>query len=223
MTPSTGTSKRPDASSLFYDRSLDYVVVALLAVEGLVVALLGVTVLQDVDRSFTAEVAAEVAADGEIPLGLTEQAFADALYSLLSWGGGGLVATGAVLLGGAVWFYRYRGRVRERLADGARPPRWHAPVFGGVLATSLAFVPFAQVGGGAVAGYLSTGSATVDGVVAGVVFLAPAYVLWGAVAAGTVAAGTPAIAFVVGIAGLVSLAVDVVLAGSAGLLTGLFT
>jgi hypothetical protein len=221
MPSPTDASPDTNASSLFYDNLLDYLVVALLAVEGIVVGWLGVTALTEVDRSLADEIARDVATNSERPLGLSEQALADTIYSLVVWGSGGLVAVGVVLVVGGLWFYRYRDGVRERVADGRRPPRWHAPLLGGVLATALAFVPFAQVGGGGVAGYLSDRSSTVDGALAGVVFGAPAYVLWGALAVGALAAGTPTLAVFVVFAVLVSVAVDIVLAAISGLLAGL--
>lgn len=223
MPSPTDTSHDTDASSLLYDKLLDYLLVALLVVEGIVVGWLGVTALTEIDRSFADEIARDVVANSERPLGLSEQALADAIYSLAVWGSGGLVAVGVVLIVGGLWFYRYRSGVRERVADGRRPPRWHAPLLGGVLATALAFVPFAQVGGGGVAGYLSDRSSTVDGALAGVVFGAPAYVLWGALAVGALVTGTPTLAVFVVFAVLVYVAVDVVFAAIGGLLAGLLT
>ncbi|WP_336035798.1 DUF5518 domain-containing protein [Halobacterium yunchengense] len=218
--PAPTESPADAPSSLFYDRLLDYLLVALLVVEGLVVAALGATVATADVRSFAERVAADAAASGELPLGYSEQALADAIRTLVAWGGGGLAAAGVLLVAAAAWFYRYRGRVRDRLADGRRPPRWHAVLLGAALATALAFVPFVQVAGGAVAGHLTDRGALVDGALAGVLFGAPAYVVWGAVAAGAVAAGAPALVGFVAFGVLVYVAVDAVLAAVGGLIGG---
>lgn len=208
------------SSSLFYDRLLDYLLVALLAIEGLIAAWFGVSVVSSIDRAFADDVAAEVAASGDLPLGLSEAELADAVHSLGGWAGGGLVVTGVVMLAFAAWFYRYRGRVHDRIAEGQAPPRWHAPILGAVLATALAFVPFVQFLGGGVAGYLSEGSSTLDGALAGVLIGAPAYVLWGALAVGSLVAGLPSLAVLVVFIVFLYVAVDVVLATIGGLVGG---
>lgn len=216
------TESPPDASSsLFYDRLLDYLLVVLLAVEGVVVAALGVVVATADTRSLAEELAADTAASGDLPLGYSEQTLADAIQTLVAWAGGGLAATGVLTVAAAAWFFRYRGRVRDRLADGGRPPRWHAALLGAALATALAFVPFVQVGGGAVAGYLTDHSSLVDGVLVGVLSGAPVYALWGSFAVGAVVAGPPVLVAVVAVVVLLHVAVDVVLAAIGGLVGGL--
>lgn len=213
-----------DASSLFYDTWLDWLVAGLLALEGLVVAWLGVAVVGDLDRAFAEEAAAEFFADPEASsLPLTEPELADAIYTIATWAGWGLVLAGVATVAAGVLFYRYRGRVRDHLAAGRQAPRWHAPLLGGLLATALVFVPFVQVLGGAVAGSLSDRSATVDGALAGVVFGAPAYVLWLAALAGTLVAGFGSVAVVVLVALLFYLLIDVVLAAIGGLAAGLLS
>jgi hypothetical protein len=213
-----------DASSLFYDTLLDWLILGLLALEGLVAAWLGFAISTQVDRAFAEEVAAEFLASpdaGSFPL--TEAELADAIHTVVVWAGGGLAVAGLVMIGVGVWFRRYRGDVRERLADGRQAPRWHAPLLGGLLATALLFVPFAQVLGGGVAGYLSDRSATVDGALAGVVFGAPAYLVWVAVVVGALVAGLPVVAFALVFILLVYLVVDLVLAAIGGLAAGLLS
>ncbi|MCG1004516.1 MULTISPECIES: DUF5518 domain-containing protein [Halobacterium] len=216
-TPSESTSD-PE-SSVFYDQLLDYLLVALLAVEGLVIAWLGV-IVATIDRTFAEEFAAEAVANGDQPFGLSEPALVDAVHGIATWAGGGLVATGVLLVVAGAWFYRYRGRVRQRVAADLRPPRWHATLLGAVLATALAFVPFAQAGGGAVAGYLTDRSSLLAGALVGVLFGAPAYVFWGAVAVGAVVAGVPTVAVLVLVVALVTVVADVVVAAIGGLLGG---
>jgi hypothetical protein len=213
------------SSSLFYDAWLDYIVVALLAVEGVVAGWLGVLLVGRVDRQLADELAAEFLADPEAAsFPLSEPELADALYTLLTWVGGALVGAGVLTVLVGVLFYRYRGDVRDRLADGRRPPRWHAPLLGGLLATALIFVPPApQALGGAVAGYVSDRSAIVDGALAGLVFGAPAYLLWVAVLAAAVVGGVPALAGIAAVAMVLYLVFDVALSAIGGLVGGLLS
>lgn len=213
-----------DSSSLFYDTLLDWLILGLLALEGLVAAWLGFALSTQVDRAFAEEVAAEFLASpdaGSFPL--TEAELADAIHTVVVWAGGGLAVAGLVMIGVGVWFRRYRGDVRERLADGRQAPRWHAPLLGGLLATALLFVPFVQVLGGGVAGYLSDRSSLLDGALAGVVFGGPAYAVWVAVVVGALVAGFPSIAVLLVLMFLVYLVVDVAITAVSGLVAGLLS
>ncbi|MXR22447.1 hypothetical protein [Halobacterium bonnevillei] len=71
MPSATDASHDTTASSLFYDKLLDYLLVALL-----VVGWIGVTALTEIDRSFADEIARDVVTNSETPLGLSEQALA---------------------------------------------------------------------------------------------------------------------------------------------------
>ncbi len=212
----------PESLSLFYDTWLDWLIVALLAIGGVLAAWLGVTLVNDFDRALAEEFAAEFLTGpdaAEFPL--TEPELADAVYTVATWSAGGLVVAGLLTVAAGIWFRRYRNGVRDRLAEGRQAPRWHAPLLGGLLATALVFVPFVQVLGGGAAGSLSDRSATLDGALAGVVFGAPGYVVWLAAVAGTLAAGYGSVAVLVLLAMLVYLVVDVVLAAVGGLVAGL--
>jgi len=214
----------PSSSSLFYDAWLDYILLAVLALEGVLAAWIGVVVADRVDQSVADDLAAEFLSGPDASsFPLTEPELADAIYTLLTWVSGALVAGGVLTVVVAVLFYRYRGDVRDRVAAGRRPPRWHAPLLGGLLATALAFVPFVQVLGGLVAGRVSDRSATVDGALAGVVFGAPAYVVWGAVLVTVVLAEVWSFAALAVLAMAVYLAFDVVLGAVGGLLGGLLS
>lgn len=220
------TADPPRSSSTFYETWLDYLVVALLTIEGIIGAGLGVIFVDNIDRQLAEDFAAEFLSDPEATdaFPLTEPELADVIYTLLTWVSGAIVAAGVITVLAAILFYRYRGDVRDRLADGRRPPRWHAPLLGGLLATALAFIPPApQVFGGAVAGYVSDRSATVDGALAGLVFAAPAYLLWIAAIAAVVAAGSPTVAGIAVIAMLFYLVLDVVLSAVGGLVGGLLS
>jgi len=211
-----------DDSSVFYDTWLDYLVVALLALEGLVATWAGVSIVGGVDRALAEDFAAEFFTDpdaSEFPL--TEPELADAIYTIFTWAGWGFVLTGLATVAAGVLFYRYRGRVRDRVAAGEQAPRWHAPLLGGLLATALFFVPFAQVLGGGVAGYVSDRSAIVDGLLAGLVFGATGYLVWAAVFVGVVAAGFPSVLVALLFLLLVYLVVDAVLGAIGGLVGGL--
>lgn len=213
----------PDSSSLFYDTWMDWLIVGLLGVGGVVAAWLGVTISNAVDRAFAEDLAAEFLTGPDASsFPLTEPELADAIYAVATWAGGGLVVAGLLTLAVCAWFRRYRNAVRDRLAEGRHPPRWHAPLLGGLLGTVLLLVPFPQVVGGGVAGYLSDRSATLDGALAGVVFGAPGYVVWLAAVAGTLAAGLGFVAAFLLLVLLVELVVDVFLAAVGGLVAGVF-
>lgn len=222
-TDATDTPASADASSLFYDTWLDWIVLGLLALEGLVAAWLGVTLATGVDRAFAEEVAADVVAEADPSLGVSEQAIADAVQTVVAWVGGGLVLTGLLMVAAGIWFRRYRVGVRDRVADGRPAPRWHPPLLGGLLATALVFVPFVQLLAGGVAGYLSDRSGVLDGALAGVVFGAPAYAVWVAAIAAVVVSGFPSIAVLFLLAALAHLVVDVVLTAIGGLVGGLLS
>lgn len=224
----SGPTANPDASdsssSLFYDRLLDYLVVGLLALQGVVAAWFGLTFAGRVDQSFADEVATEFLSGPDASsFPLTEPELADALYTFFTWVSGAAVVAGALTVVVAVLFFRYRNDVRDRLADGGRPPRWHAPLLGGLLATALVFVPFVQVVGGVVAGYVSDRSATVDGALAGLVFGAPFYVIWAAVVGTALFAGVPLFAGLAALVMVVYLAFDVALSAVGGLVGGLLS
>ena len=213
-----------DRSSVFYDTWLDYLVVGLLALEGLVAAWLGISVVVGIDPAFAEEVAAEFFADPQAEqFPLTEPELADAVHTIATWAGWGFVLAGVATVAVGVLFYRYRQRVRDRLDDGRPAPRWHAPLLGGLLATALVFVPLVQVLGGAVAGSLSDRSAIVDGAVAGLVFGAPAYVLWAVVLVGVLVAGFPSVLLALLFLLLIYLVVDAVLGAVGGLVGGLLS
>ncbi|QRY22538.1 MULTISPECIES: DUF5518 domain-containing protein [unclassified Halobacterium] len=210
------TPNTPRESSLLYDTKLDYVIAALLVVQGLIIALIGL-LLVNLDRSaFATELAAELTADPEFTFSISQPALAAAIETLLTWTAIGFLVAGVGTVLIAASFFRYRGRVRDLIAVGDSPPRWHAPLLGGLVATAISFIPFSQLVGGAVAGTASTRSPTLDGALAGAVFGAPSYVIWAAIAAGTFAAGTPFLIIVVLISLLLTVAINVVLSAVGG-------
>jgi hypothetical protein len=223
MAATTDAPAAADASSLFYDTWLDWIILALFAVEGLVAALLGVNLATGVDREFAENVAVEVVAEADPSIGVSEQVIADAVQTVAVWVGGGFVVAGLLTVAIGVWFRRYRVGVRDRVVDGQQAPRWHAPLLGGLLATALLFVPFVQLLGGGVAGYLSDRSGILDGALAGVVFGAPGYVGWVAVLASVLLSGIPSATVLFLFAALVYLVADVVLAAVGGLVGGLLS
>jgi len=223
MAATTDAPAGADASSLFYDTWLDWIILALFAVEGLVAALLGVNLATGVDREFAENVAVEVVAEADPSIGVSEQVIADAVQTVAVWAGGGFVVAGLLTVAIGVWFRRYRVGVRDRVVDGQQAPRWHAPLLGGLLATALLFVPFVQLLGGGVAGYLSDRSGILDGALAGVVFGAPGYVGWVAVLASVILSGIPSATVLFLFAALVYLVADVVLAAVGGLVGGLLS
>jgi hypothetical protein len=216
-------SATTDDRSVLYDSLLDWIVLALLALQGLGVAAAGGILATGVSRDVAREVAADVIADPDVQLSLSEAELADAVYTIITWGGIGLAVGGLLTVVAGGWLYRYRGRVRDRLDAGDPAPRWHAPVFGALFATALAFVPFVQVAGGAAAGAISTSSPTLDGAISGALFGAPLFVTVGAVVAGAFAAGTPVVAVITLLIVAFSVAFDAVLGALGGLAAGLLT
>jgi hypothetical protein len=209
--------------SFLYDSLLDWIVLGLLALEGLALAAVGATLVPAADRGLAREVAADVVAETEDPLPFTEAALADTIHTMVLWAGVALVVAGLLSIAAGVWFRRYRGGVRDRLDAGDSAPRWHAPALGGLLATALAFVPVVQLLGGAAAGAVSEGSATLDGALAGLLFGAPAFALWAALIAAPLAAGTPLVAVLAAVIFAFYVVFDVVLGALGGLAAGLLT
>lgn len=212
----------PDESSLFFDSLLDWLVAGLFVLEGLAAIAVGATLTQSVDRQFVRELVADME---QPPSFVSEAVLVDTIHNLLVWSGVGAVVLGVLFVVAGVAFHRYRTRVRAAHEAGAPASTRHAVVLGGSLAiVGQAFVPFVQVGGGAVSGYLRAGeNATVAGALAGLLAGAPAVVLAAFPAAGAALAGAPLVGALLVVAALVGAVVSVVMGAVGGLVAGIAT
>jgi hypothetical protein len=206
----------PDESSLFFDSLLDWLVAGLFVLEGLVAAAAGVAMTQVVDHEF----AREVVADMEQPSTfVSEPVLVDVIYNVFFWGGVGIAVVGVGYIVAGVAFRRYRTCARASHEAGQPASRRHAVVLGGSLAVvAESFIPFAQVGGGAVAGYLRAGQdATVAGTLAGVVAGVPIVVLAAFPAFGAALAGAPVVGVLLVVAAVFGLAISAAMGAVGGL------
>lgn len=212
----------PDESSLFFDSLLDWLVAGLFVLEGLVAIAIGVTVAQSVDHEFARDLVVDLE---QPPTFVSEPVFVDTVHNVLFWGGVGAAVLGALFVVAGVAFRRYRTRVRASHEAGQPASTWHAVVLGGSLAiVGQAFLPFVQLGGGAVAGYLRAGeNATVTGALAGLVAGAPSVVLAVFPAAGAALAGAPFVGTLLVVAALVGTVVSVVMGVVGGFVAGIAT
>lgn len=212
----------PDESSLFFDSLLDWLVAGLFVLEGLAAIAVGATLTQSVDRAFARDLVADVE---QPPSFVSEAVLVDTIHNLLVWSGVGAVVLGGLFVVAGVAFRRYRTRVRAAHEAGAPASTRHAVVLGGSLAiVGQAFVPFVQVGGGAVAGYLRAGeNATVAGALTGLLAGAPAVVLAVFPAAGAALAGAPLVGALLVVAAFVGAVVSVVMGAVGGLVAGIAT
>lgn len=131
-----------------FDRTIDWVLGAVLVVFGGLLGFGGAALYYGVTRADVAE----AVRNGEFQSDtLTEAEAIDLLVALADWSGIGIAVTGALiaLLGVAVVVVH--GRARRA---GRGTPSWIVGVVGATVASVLGFVPFSPVLGGAAAGYL---------------------------------------------------------------------
>lgn len=156
---------------------------AVFVVGGLVLLLGGVSLLLFADRSLLTELAA---ADLLKPDQLSDAVLVDLSLALTTWGGWGLILSGAGMVAGGIGFAMVtRDEPGEESGD---PTQMVSIVLGGAAGILLAFIPFSPAIGGGIAGYvgppgqgLATGSgagllAVLPGLVPGV-FLAIGFVI----------------------------------------------
>lgn len=138
-------------------RYVDWLVAAVLALLGAVLAVGGSSLFFLADRAAIADLVAEGTLRSDV---LTDAALVDATYATLWWSGVGLLVTGVALVVAAAGYLAYRRREERRLnrtESGRRSVPTNATV-GAVAAIVFGFVPFSPVLGGAVSGYLQRGS-----------------------------------------------------------------
>jgi len=218
-TPPLEQSNSPSDPPAVFDRLFDWAIAGLLAVAGLLSALVGGSLYYVLDRATVADVIAAGEFRSDV---LTEAQAVDLLWALSQWIGLGLVAVGVlgVAVGAAVVVVH--GRARR---NGQPTPRWILGVVGAMVGTLLGFVPLSPALGGAVAGYLDPDPAASGlgvGTVAGLFAALPAFVLTLFVGAGLVtglpAGLVPAATAILAVAVLFSLAYLVGLSAVGGYL-----
>jgi len=182
-TPPLEQPNSPSDPPATFDRLFDWAIGALLAVVGLLSALVGGSLYYVVDRVTVADAVAASEFRSDL---LTEAAAVDLLSGLSQWVGLGVVAVGipSVVVGAAVVVAH--GRARR---DARPTPQWVLGVVGALVGALLGFVPLSPALGGAVAGYLDpdpTASGLGVGTAAGMFTALPAVIVTVSVGAGLV-------------------------------------
>lgn len=157
---------------------------AVFVVGGLLMLLGGATLLTVADRALLADLAAM---DMLKPNQLSDAVLVELSLALTTWGGWGLILTGAGMVIGGIGFALATREDGSAEREGG-PTRRDSIVLGGAAGILLAFVPFSPALGGGLAGYvgppgqgLATGSgagllAVLPGLIPGI-FLAVGFVL----------------------------------------------
>ena len=224
-TPGTEAEEPLHPSTPAVPAFLDWILGSLIALIGFGASLLGLVALVGPDREAFIEA---VEADEVEVEGMTEAEFVDFLLAMLTWIGIGLLLTGLAMIALGVAYIVHRQRVRERADAGEPTSDYLAHALLGAAVTVLtSFIPFSQVIGGGVAGYLERGDSerTISvGAASAVLMLAPVVVfsLFFAigVAAGFAAIGDGAIGVLGAVAVIVSLAFSVAIGAALGALGG---
>lgn len=198
---------------------VDWLVGAAIALVGLLLAVVGGVLTASLDRATITDLVREGTVEGS----LTEAELIDIAVPTVFWTGLGLLVGGLVLLVGAAAYVYYQRQFRQAAGTDRRVGNfWTNAVAGAVATLVFSFVPFSQVLGGAVAGYLEhgeSGKSIQVGAVSGAVGVAPALVILPFVLVG-IASGAAAIgesALTVFVAGIVVVALLFGTALSAGL------
>lgn len=201
-------------------RIVDWVVGALLVLVGLSFALGGAALFVAIDRAAIRDAIAEGDVQSEL---LTDAELLDVAQATATWTAGGLIVIGALAVFVGVAYVVRRRRAHRRAAAGEPVSNYGAnAVLGAIVAIVLSFVPFSQVLGGMVAGFLerSTSKSTVSvGAYSGFLSVLPVLVVLLVVLIGTIAGllGVGEAALALGVATALLLAVAVLGAIGAGL------
>jgi len=191
---------------------VDWIVAALLVLVGIATTVAGAALLVAIDRSEIREAIAEEEIRSDV---LTDAELLDVTHATASWSGWGLIAVGAIVVLAAIAYAVHRRRVHRRRAAGEDVSDFVGNAMVGAIATIvLSFVPFSQVLGGTLAGYLERGSSERVlgvGAASGVLSVAPfvllVVVVLVGVLAGLLAISEGALALVVVAALLFTLAI----------------
>jgi len=226
MTPSTATDTPAEGGGPApLPPVVDWAVGAVAALVGLVSLVGGIALTVVADRDIIAEMVAEGSIESTV---FTETEVVEVSLSVATWTGMGLLATGAILLVGAVAYVVLRRRTRRRAEGGEPQSEFFAnATLGAVIALLLSFVPFSPAVGGAVAGYLEAGESqrTVGvGGLSGLLLVSPLLVvlafLTGGLVFGALEAASGGMALLLGAVLLLALMLVAVTGAGVGALGG---
>ena len=241
--PQQGATDTDDGPAL--PPVVEYLIAAFLMIVGVAFALGGALILFVVDQKLIADVVAEESFD---PSGMTQAQLVELGSSSVTWLAIGLLVAGGLLAVVAIAYavVRYRKRTkapqgtneydsagfagdRDGQTDEAQQldQFWTIALLGGIVSAVASFVPFSQVLGGGVAGYLESdqsGRVITVGALAGFLPLVPmigigAFALFG-VAQGALAIGKGELAVSVSLAGLFAMLLGTALSTGLGAIGG---
>jgi hypothetical protein len=202
----------------------DWLVAGLLALVGAALLVGGTAIVATIERAMFVEMVAR----GEIVSTLFTRAdLATISHATAWWTGIGLLVTGIAVWAAGAGYLLGRRRQRAAVAAGEVPKSFVTNAFlGGVTGLVLFFVPFSQILGGGLAGYLeradAAGGAKV-GLLAGVFSAAPVALLLvfvlGGLAVGAATAGASSAALFVAVT-LLAIIFVLVFGGALGALGG---
>jgi hypothetical protein len=154
---------------------VDWLIGVGIALFGLVLAGVGAVLTTVVDRAMITDVVTDFGTQSTF---LTQAETVDVAVPTVTWTGIGLLVSGLVLLVGATAYVHYQRKRTQAAETSGRVGNFKTnAVAGAVAALVLSFIPFSQVLGGAVAGYLEhgvSGKCTRVGAVSGVLGSVPA-------------------------------------------------
>lgn len=185
-TPESTTNGTSETGTFEYDVPVyvDWLVGALIALGGLGLAVAGTALTFVVDRTLLAE-SIEAGRITVPPLEreLTRAEMLDFTVAVVDWAGIGLLVTGFGLVVFALGFVALRHRAsRRRPSDEPTGTARSYAVLGAVAAAVLSFIPFSQLAGGGLAGYLGYhdgGRAVSTGALSGFLSVLPVVSLLG--------------------------------------------
>lgn len=226
-TPSEPSTSDPvEESNSDLPELVEWAVAAVMVLIGLAVLAGGWALTSLVDREAIANAVREGTIEGDF---MTEAELIEVATSLANWTGIGLLVTGGLLvIAGAVFAYlRRRTRRRRRAGTETGSDFVANAVVGAVSSVVFAFVPFATVLGGAIAGYLEhreSDRTLAVGALAGGLGAAPVALVLGFVTtglvAGAMAAGDGGLATFLGILSLFVVGMAVAFSAGFGALGG---
>ncbi|WP_121822631.1 hypothetical protein [Halostella salina] len=206
--PSTATDPsepRESGTGSSPDRTLDWVVSVLLVLQGLLLAVVGVSLYQFASPARSREIVAEIEVQ---PTVVDEAVLVDVVTQLTTWAGVGTAAAGVLLLVLGAAFPHYRTRLRRRTGEPSPPVDDLTAFAVGAAASGVTgSVPLGPAAVGGVLGYYRDGDRADGlrlGLLAGLGVAAPAVVLVAFPIAATATGSAAPVAAVLAVAAFVS-------------------